>query len=334
MASIQKKGDVYYIVEYVRVEGAKKKPKWVRLGKIPFAHARTALNRYHSDKSYLRLDMAAPYKGKLKDLFKECQDHAKAAKLRRPNTLIAEGTKYSTLTKKFGELRIDELDPMKVDLFFAEKSYKANTVILFIKALKLAYDYAIAKNYIRAEKNPVPKIKKPKQELMPPKAVLHEDILRVFSHLSEKARAPFEFMYYAGLRPSEAARLERKNIDLKNENIDLYPDQTKTAERGIIPINPSLLPTIKRLLAAETKYLFPWGETYQKEFKKPWAKACKQAGIHITPYQLRHSFATRLLEKTGDIRTVQQLMRHTDIKMTTRYATAVDAKLHDAIKNF
>lgn len=56
---------------------------------------------------------------------------------------------------------------------------------------------------------------------------------------------------------------------------------------------------------------------------------CKIAGIKVTPYQLRHSFATYFVKNGGNIFTLQQLMGHSDIRMTKRY-TDIDEEAKKA----
>lgn len=132
--------------------------------------------------------------------------------------------------------------------------------------------------------------------------------------------------------------------DKKARNGDLVVVQTKTAERGLIPIHKELVPVFQKLLSRKKgdDFLFPANSEsgHRIDCKKSLNDATKKLfekhkiKAHVTPYQFRHTFATRLLNKTGDIRVVQQLMRHKSIQMTTRYATALDSRLRDAIDNF
>ena len=129
------------------------------------------------------------------------------------------------------------------------------------------------------------------------------------------------------------------NVNLITNTLDLYPDQTKTASRGFIPIHKLLVPIFKELIGKKKKsdWLFSGKNGHQVEYKKALQRACARASkkhgkkIYITAYQLRHTFATRVLDKTNDLRTVQQLLRHTNISMTTRYATSLETKLRDAV---
>lgn len=200
--------------------------------------------------------------------------------------------------------------------------------------LNLLYKLAIERGYVQS--NPCAKLKIPQIVAIPPRFVSAKDIQKLFDSMSYGHSLPYRIMYYTGMRPSEVFRLKVKNIDLRAKTIDIYPDQTKTANRGIIPIHKKLMPIFKGILKHNSdceSYLFP---SHSKEgrivsWKKGLKLACEKAGVNITSYQFRHSFATHVLEKTGDLRAVQQLLRHKNIAMTTRYATALDKTLRDAV---
>lgn len=332
MASIQKKGEIYYLLERVKSSDAKWKTKWIKLGRVPYSKAVAARARFENDKTYLRVGIQVDASLTIKDLIDDYEQNQKDFPTKKPETRTRQVSLLRNLQKKFGTTKVSSFDCEAVNFWLKEKKYAPNTVRLYIQAIRMMYKLALQRRDI--EIDPTLKLHQPKILKQPPRYAAHEDILKVLDCLG-KDSAPFMFMYYAGLRPSEAVRLQVKNIDLEAACIDLYPDQTKTAERGILPLHKALSPLARKLIIqakkTKTNYLFPFGDGHQKKFRKSWDAACKKAGIELTPYQLRHSYATRLLSATGDIRTVQQLMRHTDIRMTTRYATAIDSRLRDAI---
>ena len=55
-------------------------------------------------------------------------------------------------------------------------------------------------------------------------------------------------------------------------------------------------------------------------------RVCEKVGVHVTPYQLRHSFATFFVENGGNLFVLQQLMGHVDIRMTQRYTEISDVQ--------
>lgn len=157
-------------------------------------------------------------------------------------------------------------------------------------------------------------------------------------------------MYYTGMRPAECFALSRDEIDLKSKTIAiryaigsntvctrvLIPTKTKESQ-AVIPIVPQLEPILQELMMfTDHYYLFQdWdGEFLETDQVSDRINHIfKDAPYKFNLYNLRHQFATDLTLIGTDIRTVQELMRHADAKMTLSYARSNTQKKEEALIN-
>lgn len=149
----------------------------------------------------------------------------------------------------------------------------------------------------------------------------------------------FSILAYTGLRPGECAALTLDDVDF-GMNV-LHIRQAKTAT-GVakVPIPPNLQGELKRYIdTLKTDYLFPsklggnshtigavvdnvdWHYNFHTRIKRMGLKR-----KNLTPYSLRHSYCTRLLEQDVNVFKVKRLMRHANIKTTELY-------YHDTIED-
>lgn len=159
--------------------------------------------------------------------------------------------------------------------------------------------------------------------------------------LSLRDKAIFELMYSCGLRLSELVGLNLGNIDLADAVITVTGKGNKTR---MLPVGQHALQAIKiwlkqrvNLAAHDEAALFVStrgsriSQRSVQQRLRHWSK--KQGlGTHVHPHMLRHSFATHMLESSGDLRAVQELLGHADIS-TTQVYTHLDfqhlAKVYD-----
>ena len=135
-----------------------------------------------------------------------------------------------------------------------------------------------------------------------------------------------------GMRKSEILNLKWTEVDLKNRKITVI--NTKNNETRVVPINQTLFKELSRLPHKhDTEYVFsndkglPYGS-----IKKSFSSALKKAGISdFRFHDLRHTFASHLVMQGVDLRTVQQVMGHKDIKMTMRYSHLSPEYVQEAI---
>ena len=141
----------------------------------------------------------------------------------------------------------------------------------------------------------------------------------------------------SGLRRGELFDLRRGDIDFKNGILTVV--HGKGEKMRHIPIVPELKEVLERQPVhvkdgKPSPYVFnnPQTSTGWVDIKKAWARALRVAGIRdFRFHDLRHTFASRLVQRGVPIKAVQELLGHADIKMTMRYAHLAPHNLRDAV---
>ncbi|MEM7816062.1 MAG: tyrosine-type recombinase/integrase [Candidatus Aenigmatarchaeota archaeon] len=130
------------------------------------------------------------------------------------------------------------------------------------------------------------------------------------------------FLYYAGLRLDEVRNLKWDDIDFDREIIHLKT--AKGDKERVVFLHKRLIETLRIFGTKEKGSIFisQRERKYNKRTIQQIVKSAhNKAGIkkNVTPHTLRHSFATHLLESGADIRYIQQLLGHKDLKTTQIY---------------
>lgn len=162
------------------------------------------------------------------------------------------------------------------------------------------------------------------------------DVLAIFSACTNiKHLAILQTLFYGCLRSSELCRLEDKDLDLKAKTIRLR--HTKNGHDSVTMINGDCAETLRRYLRVRpqqeiegkfplfyTDHLHLWShEDIHRMFMdyKRKAGVKKPGAVHVFS---RHTTATMMIAKGADIRIVQEILRHRDIRTTLRYAHVSD----------
>ena len=139
----------------------------------------------------------------------------------------------------------------------------------------------------------------------------------------------------AGLRSSEAARVRREDIIWRDGQPAILRVIGKGDKEALLPLAPSL----RRALAREPDgegWLFPGYKTHivDRQARYWLVAAARRAGIarkKAHPHALRHSFATHLLRQGVDLRSIQELMRHSSLSTTEIYLHLNPERLQQAV---
>lgn len=149
----------------------------------------------------------------------------------------------------------------------------------------------------------------------------------------------FMTMYMAGLRDDEAKRLEWTDIDFKRKSIRVLGKGSNERYVSLLDELAEILMMLREWQAQyvlKTLYVLVNPETGDRmgDIRKAIGRAKKRAGIvkNITPHKLRHAYATHLLENGADIREVQVLLGHQDIRTTQIYTFVSMETKHRAAK--
>jgi integrase/recombinase XerC len=154
--------------------------------------------------------------------------------------------------------------------------------------------------------------------------------------------AVFSLLYGAGLRISEALQIRRR--DAPTGSIDSLTVLGKGSKTRFVPIIKPVREAIEDYLSKCPFVLAPEGPLFLGEKGGPLSPRIIQLAIErmrgalglpdtATPHALRHSFATHLLARGGDLRSIQELLGHASLSTTQLY-TAVDSnRLFDAWKS-
>ena len=195
--------------------------------------------------------------------------------------------------------------------------------------------------------DPTAGLKAPKAVKRLPDALTPDAAIRLVSIVGDDAlsirdRAMFELAYSSGLRLSELAGLDVDRIDFDSGEVRVFG---KGAKERIVPVGGPARRAIEAWLSKRTllvksdeRALFvgQHGERISpRSIERRLARWAIKQGLarHVHPHMLRHSFASHMLQSSGDLRAVQELLGHASIASTQVY-THLDfqalAKVYDA----
>lgn len=245
---------------------------------------------------------------------------------------------------------VSDLSPYDINSFMiygASLGVSPATSLRRISSIKQFYIFLKKDGYYNDE---IPDIEAPKKPNRLPTCLSIqevEDLLNapnMDSNSGIRDRAMLELMYASGLRVSELLSLEKNNINLKKGIVTVFG---KGAKERKVPTGDYALEYIKKYLLEvrpkfdleNSKYLFlnrqgkPLSRIY---FFKQIRKYALEVGItkEISPHTLRHCFATHLLEGGAQLRTVQEMLGHSNIATTQIYTHVSSERIISAYDLF
>jgi len=271
------------------------------------------------------------------------------------NTIEAYGHNLSRFLDHLKRKGIQELDQVgKLDvkaflLSLKKQGLSAKTVVRNLVALRTFYKFLTQEGMM--ESNPVEEIESPKTAKTLPEILSLKEVEQLLEQpnpetpLGVRDRAMLELLYATGLRVSELTRLPINQVNLEGGYVLLYG---KGSKERVVPLGKEAMNWITQYLntvrgklskGKDSPFLFvnrSGKEMSRQRFWKTLKVYGQKAGIRkrITPHLLRHSFASHLLERGADLRSVQMMLGHVDISSTQIYTHVTGERLKKVHERF
>jgi len=276
------------------------------------------------------------------------------ASVRRASKATVDGRRrdleaFARYARDAGLTALSQIDTHHVRGYVASmRRAKAGsaTVKRHLSSLRGFFRHLVDHGELRA--NPALEVRAPKQAQPLPKTLTKEDAVRLVeapaddSTIATRDRAILELFYSSGLRLAELHGLD---LDAFESDLSEVRVTGKGSRQRIVPVGRKAREALRAWLrerpdhaASGERALFVssrGGRLSRSSIGTRLAYWARRAGlgVRVHPHRLRHSFATHLLEESGDLRAVQELLGHASIS-TTQVYTHLDfahlARVYDA----
>lgn len=250
---------------------------------------------------------------------------------------------YRLYLKDNGIDKVENIASDNIKDFLKERNNEETTTIAHnLTVIKNFHMYLLKEKIVKEDVSEF--IERPKLKKSLPKSMSMEDVdnlldIKLDSPFDYRNKAMLELMYGCGLRISELINLEMNDIDTINCQIRILGKGSKERD---IPLGEYAIYYLEEYLKVRDKLLKdkPCNKLFvnnhgqgitRQGFFKLLKKLLLEKGLNpnISPHTLRHSFATHLLNRGADLRSIQEILGHSDISTTKIYTRVSDEKVVD-----
>lgn len=229
---------------------------------------------------------------------------------------------------------LTDLDSYHIRRFAAHnyrRGLSPRSIARRLSAVRSFFAFLVSEGVVRS--NVAVHVQAPKPSRRLPDALDTDQVARLLERsdddeLMVRDRAMFELMYSSGLRLAELVGLDLDSIDMSDRTVRVTG---KGSKARIVPVGRTAIEALRAWLLVRQQFspreraaLFVSRRGSRLAARSVQARlrlwARKQASpVNVHPHMLRHSFASHLLESSGDLRAVQELLGHASISTTQAY---------------
>jgi len=261
------------------------------------------------------------------------------------NTLAAYRSDLKIFNKWLAGKSFISVNSKHIQDYFSDRqknNISSSSQARILTCLHSFYQYLLSNQLIK--KDPTEQFSHPKLEKKLPVFLNIQEVEKLLeapsssSLFGQRDRAMLELLYSCGLRVSELISLSYHNINLKEEFIRIHGKGNKerilpmgeVAIDYLMKYETNARPLLLKNDQSDSYFLSNRGSAMSRQNFFYIIKAyANQVGIDkpLSPHSLRHAFATHLVQKGADLRSVQLLLGHSDISSTQLYTHIQNAQL-------
>ena len=226
--------------------------------------------------------------------------------------------------------------------FLFQKKMKSSSVNRKISSIKSFYIFLVKRNFIK--NSPLNDVVTPKQEKYLPESMSEDEVDKllnspnVANKIENRDKAMIEMLYATGMRISELVNLKMTDVDMKRCVVKVFG---KGSKERLVPFGEtaldSLIAYLSERVQSSSKEIFLSNRGKKMTRVAFWQRVKiylvrENLKNSISPHTLRHAFATHLLNRGADLRSVQLLLGHSDLSTTQIYTHIAKQRLSDVLK--
>jgi site-specific recombinase XerD len=255
------------------------------------------------------------------------------------STINTYRNEFAQLLYVMKDKSVDELTPERLKDYFLycinTLKLSENTLHSRINAVKFYFEQVLKREHFFID------IPRPKKKLILPNVLSINQVEKLFSQLENVKHKTMLFLAYsAGLRVSEVVNLKIK--DIHSERMVINIKCAKGKKDRTVVLSEGILELLRKYYTAYQPKDWLFEGQYKEE---PYSMRSLQQIFHraknkakilqdVTFHSLRHSYATHLHERGTDIKIIQELLGHNDIKTTLRYTHVSNVTLEKVVSPF